>query len=320
MLWNNFTVFAKQQINQLLEDRCEPLMLWRLADVAHAAGDRDEADAIYRQLAVRKLESPEDYLYGGLSEQRLNHFDKAIEIFEVGQKRHPEVEYLHNTHIQACCASGSVNRYIQFFNDSQLTKKDSLELIRDFAREIVFNDNLLVYVFNYQKFRLNTALKSHLALDDAILFYLRIKPQNIELSKNVLFWMNYIEADSSFVKNFYEITRDSLSDKDLDMRSELYILEVINGSSLPQVLAKETSSEKMMDQFILDTQYLLEKTDLLNEPISDMPSGWAPWVGIFCLASHRPYHEAISIFEQFSVKTWPKLSHLGVNLGALVKR
>ncbi|VTU18960.1 tetratricopeptide repeat protein [Variovorax sp. PBL-E5] len=90
-----------------------PTERWAQADAALADGDAQKAASIRRALAARRRITPEDFLYAGLSELRLNRPAKALETLETGLAKFPGVPALFDNYVRICSEGGHIARVIK---------------------------------------------------------------------------------------------------------------------------------------------------------------------------------------------------------------
>jgi predicted O-linked N-acetylglucosamine transferase (SPINDLY family)/tetratricopeptide (TPR) repeat protein len=90
--------------------------LWAQADFASASGKHWEAKSIYRHLSKNRTDTPQTYMYAGLSEFRLNNAERAAYILETGLKTYPGDAHLLEHFLRICSELGQIERVIPFLD------------------------------------------------------------------------------------------------------------------------------------------------------------------------------------------------------------
>lgn len=111
------------------------LLLWRLADALWLHERREEANAIYRQLAARPAENPLGVLHSGLSEQRLGNLDRAADVLEAGIHEFPNAAELVDHFALICAQLGELARVMRVAAPNAKSEAEAFEALFERFRD-----------------------------------------------------------------------------------------------------------------------------------------------------------------------------------------
>lgn len=111
------------------------LLLWRLADALWLHERREEANAIYRQLAARPAANPLGVLHSGLSEQRLGNLDRAADVLEAGIHEFPHAAELVDHFALICAQLGELARVMRVAAPNAKSEAEAFEALFERFRD-----------------------------------------------------------------------------------------------------------------------------------------------------------------------------------------
>ena len=305
---HSFTGFAEKGLTFVHENYTDTLTLWRLGDVLLRHGRNEQAKKIYRELSGRNLQTLEDYYYSGLAEQRLENPDKAFDVLEQGMKKYPESDLLYSLYEQLCAVRHDFERYSRFMKEFGSTRDNVAKTILDFYKLTIRSGAPINFMINFKDIELKCSTADFEQLKKELLISLHQKSPLFDQAKLIMFFSKYLDTGIHFTADLFDVLQRVIDGSDENADQKKHLLGLLYNLTVPMVTHYPIEMEELTRGFIAGSKSLLLNPAELSEPISDMTNNWTPWQYIFCLATPRLYNEAMSVFEQVSYKTWPKLN------------
>jgi predicted O-linked N-acetylglucosamine transferase (SPINDLY family)/Fe2+ or Zn2+ uptake regulation protein len=300
---------AENNLRIILEGDCPLVTLWKLSDVLLQHGRDDEAKSIYQELSKRQSQNPEDYVYSGLAELRLENTEKCFEILELGMKAFPNSEYIFNLYIELCAVRYEFDRYSRFMKESVATTGTSGKSALDFYRLAIKLGAPESFAVSFKDLEFKCDASDFSLLKDEFLKSLHNNRPPLEKAKLLLFFCRYLDASEDFTSRLFDILKESVNKQNIDSEEKINLLEIFYNLTMPMIPHYAADSEKHVREFISSSWALAASPAELDEPIRDMTKNWEPWQCLFCAATPHLYKDAISAFEQVAFKAWPKLNY-----------
>jgi predicted O-linked N-acetylglucosamine transferase (SPINDLY family) len=286
--------------------------LWRLADLLEYAGEKATVNRIYQRLSKRVTNNPEDYLYAGLSEMRLDNVEDGFKKFELGLTAYPEAESIRSAFKQCCYIRFDFDRYLQLksiLNNEEVGKSISA---LNFYRSAFKYLPPEAFLLKFKDIELKCSTHDYHVLKEEFLEHLREHRVTIESAKLSIFFSRYLDLDVEFSENIFLVLY-SLN-WGSDDKAEKYLLTLVHKLTLPIAPHHTSELEEIVRKFAIDAQALAQKPMDMTEPISDLGKHWYPWQSLFCLVQPRLYRHAMSAFEMLAFRLWPRLDYIAPHI------
>ncbi len=274
------------------------LKVWRLADLMEYAAKNDVANKIYHQLSRRATHTPEDYLYGGVSDMRLGNINTGFDKLTDGLAVYPDSEAIRAVFKDCCYSHGAFDRYRRLNGMLSNDAAENSGAALGFYRHAMKASSPEYFFVKFRDMEFNCSSDDFLVLKEEFLSDLRDGKVNLEQAKRAIFFSKALDLDADFSKKIFLIFYSW--DWGKEDEAIKYLLMLIYKLTLPIVPGNAPSNEDIVREFINNSKYLSENSMILREPIADIGVYWVNWQYLFCLVHPRKYSYAMSAFESLA--------------------
>ncbi|VTU13727.1 putative PEP-CTERM system TPR-repeat lipoprotein [Variovorax sp. SRS16] len=305
---------ADQKLELVKANSTDAKTLWGVAELFSRLARRNDAMEIYKRLAQRDPNTPDDCYYSALGLLRLEKPEQCLDVLEAGQSKFGCLNDLLTLYLQICARSLNYERYARFLqklrSGMSIAPLSALDFYKAASRMAPVD-----FIVNLKDLEAELDPQTFGVLRRELTAHLREKPLPIEVARVVAFFCKYLDTNPDIdAELFAAIDAPAAGYDDAERRA----LKILHDLTLPMIPHYSADPEEVVRSFISAAQSITSDPKVLADPISDVTANWTPWQLIFCHAVPRLYGEAMAAFESMAFSTWPRLDHVAphVNMPA----